>query len=322
MDAQDPFAIPPTPLPGNRLQLQRLREKLEKWLDKREDDRLKLKKSLRVFLAQANGAIEEIKAGRLPEMPPVPAFMDTCKLSELQVEWRVPGWAIRYLSDDEKKEGETLGRAIGLLLEELVALLKGTAPRAGKAVQAVELLHDIANLERAQTVAPMEALYDRVLARLAELEGYAARVAPADDSQGADAQLPQYGGDPGKCRNPRNDGLSQPAVPLTSEGTDKEDSVCSQGDKCSPNLPRWDRNARTLYLGGVPIREFNREASNQFAILDGFQTAGWPQEIKKPLAIGPEQMKSAIGQLNSNIDGIVFAKSGGSRNPSITWRAT
>lgn len=48
-----------------------------------------------------------------------------------------------------------------------------------------------------------------------------------------------------------------------------------------PDIPTWDRAARTLTFRGVLIRDFRtKEAPVQESILDQFQKAGWTRSVK------------------------------------------
>src|SRR5512135_1949648 len=44
--------------------------------------------------------------------------------------------------------------------------------------------------------------------------------------------------------------------------------------------PKWDRGFRTLTYKSTRCKTFKRFAEKQFAILDAFEKAGWPNSVK------------------------------------------
>ncbi len=63
--------------------------------------------------------------------------------------------------------------------------------------------------------------------------------------------------------------------------------------------PRWDRATRQLSLDDAALRLYRREARAQFAILDAFQSAGWPPSIPCPSEV--LGTKDAVDGLNDGL---------------------
>ena len=47
--------------------------------------------------------------------------------------------------------------------------------------------------------------------------------------------------------------------------------------------PSWNRESRTLFFQGKPIKNFTKAAPKQFLMLDAFEELGWPNKIDDPL---------------------------------------
>jgi hypothetical protein len=74
----------------------------------------------------------------------------------------------------------------------------------------------------------------------------------------------------------------------------------------SPGKPYWCARARVLCFGGRLLKEFRREAPNQFLLLDSFQELGWPGRIDDPLPPVPgllpqERLEQTVKSLNRSL---------------------
>lgn len=66
--------------------------------------------------------------------------------------------------------------------------------------------------------------------------------------------------------------------------------------------PRWDQVERCLYYGNTLCRKYPRKAPKQFALLNAFERAGWPESIRNPLE-GTEELKDTVRDLNEGMNG-------------------
>lgn len=83
--------------------------------------------------------------------------------------------------------------------------------------------------------------------------------------------------------------------------TEKIEGCWGENSPQPPSLarPRWDRTAKTLWLGDDAAIVYTRTATTQFPILDAFEQAGWGPTITNPLTYG--SVKDAIDALNSRL---------------------
>ncbi|MEX0711496.1 MAG: hypothetical protein WD278_04060 [Pirellulales bacterium] len=70
-------------------------------------------------------------------------------------------------------------------------------------------------------------------------------------------------------------------------------------------LPDWDRRRRTLFLGGVIVKQFRRYAPDQWLLLDAFAEELWVMSIDDPLPPHPgidpvRRLHDTISNLNRN----------------------
>lgn len=47
--------------------------------------------------------------------------------------------------------------------------------------------------------------------------------------------------------------------------------------------PRWDSATRSLWLGSQRVKRYQTSAENQIAIIQEFESLGWPKLISDPL---------------------------------------
>jgi hypothetical protein len=73
--------------------------------------------------------------------------------------------------------------------------------------------------------------------------------------------------------------------------------------------PLWDGQAMTFSYRGQILKRFTNRAINQTRLLDAFQNAGWPHEIRSPFhdqeystgVRAPQRKKEHDGRLNSTL---------------------
>ncbi len=84
--------------------------------------------------------------------------------------------------------------------------------------------------------------------------------------------------------------------------------------------PSWHKGLGELRYRGEVIREVKPEAENLRAILEAFETDGWPDEIYDPFPQdGPtDRRRRAVATLNSGLRGIQFESTGNGRK--IAWK--
>lgn len=86
--------------------------------------------------------------------------------------------------------------------------------------------------------------------------------------------------------------------------------------------PQWDSATSTLRLGNDTIRKVKRPngATNIIAILNAFESSGWPQRIEDPLPGISDFMRlaSAVRSLNKSLRRIRFSKDG--TGEGVIWR--
>jgi len=58
-------------------------------------------------------------------------------------------------------------------------------------------------------------------------------------------------------------------------------SICSRASE----KPGWGRDTYKLLVGDIVVREYDRVAPHQFAVLDAFERAGWPPSVAAPLVV-------------------------------------
>jgi hypothetical protein len=90
-------------------------------------------------------------------------------------------------------------------------------------------------------------------------------------------------------------------------------------------LPRWDAAARTLWLGTIPVKQFQVPASNQEHILAAFDEQGWPDGIDDPLppidGVEPKQrLDDTIKRLNRSHRHRVIRFAGNGNGQGVRWQ--
>jgi hypothetical protein len=65
--------------------------------------------------------------------------------------------------------------------------------------------------------------------------------------------------------------------------------------------PSWDRETRTLSIGGTICRRFTRRTSNQIKILEALQSAGWPERSSPNPLDSEEQLHQTIRDFNKSL---------------------
>ncbi len=89
-----------------------------------------------------------------------------------------------------------------------------------------------------------------------------------------------------------------------------------------PDYPVWDRDRRTLFFRNQPVRTVRSltVATHVVAILDAFQSLGWPHRIASPLAdhADAQRLREAVANLNRGLTRIRFASDGSGEG--IEWR--
>lgn len=88
----------------------------------------------------------------------------------------------------------------------------------------------------------------------------------------------------------------------------------SQSDK-----PRWDAASGKLYLGNQLVRRVRllQHPSNVQQILDAFQAAGWPRQIKNPLGGDQQTLHQTLRSLHTGLSGLRFHSQEGGQ--AVSW---
>lgn len=85
--------------------------------------------------------------------------------------------------------------------------------------------------------------------------------------------------------------------------------------------PHWDHDRGELHFQGQIVRRVRGAvvAANLVAILDAFETEGWPTRIDDPLPGGrdSQRLREAVRTLNVGLTGIVFRSDGSGQG--ILW---
>ena len=94
--------------------------------------------------------------------------------------------------------------------------------------------------------------------------------------------------------------------------------LCSQ-------LPHWDSDRRTLYLGQQIVKRFKRPSPNQDLILLAFEEEGWPRHIYDPLpakdeVVAKQRLHDTIVWLNRNQENRLLRFSGDGTGEGICWK--
>lgn len=72
--------------------------------------------------------------------------------------------------------------------------------------------------------------------------------------------------------------------------------------KRGPRRPKWDREARELWYGGILIKRFTGEPTLQELILDAFEEEGWPDEIFDPIPPTEARQEHRLRQIVYNLN--------------------
>lgn len=166
----------PVALPENPYELEHLRGDIKRWLEEREAEGIELKRTLNVFLAH----VEAFKAGRLLDLPDVPAFMEERERASLYTAWEWPIWAACRFNSEDCEQVAGFDQQSRFFVQELADLLNEPKPDT---CQAARLSYRIVEAQRAQAVSPMQRLLKRVTARIAELKRDESRIGPAGAGQ-------------------------------------------------------------------------------------------------------------------------------------------
>jgi hypothetical protein len=88
-------------------------------------------------------------------------------------------------------------------------------------------------------------------------------------------------------------------------------------------LPRWDDQARFLYLGNDEIARYDRNpAPNQTKVLEAFQESGWPHAIDDPLhrteVDSKKKLRDTVAGLNRKQHRVEFSCTG--NGESVRWQ--
>lgn len=88
--------------------------------------------------------------------------------------------------------------------------------------------------------------------------------------------------------------------------------------------PRWDAARRELWFHDRLVKRFPLPAANQTAILDAFETDGWPPRIDDPLPGDPAidamtRLHDTIKALNRNQKEICLRFRGDGSGEGVLW---
>jgi hypothetical protein len=92
-------------------------------------------------------------------------------------------------------------------------------------------------------------------------------------------------------------------------------------------LPRWNAETRTLFLGHEVVKRFKQPAGNQGVILVAFQSQGWPHCISDPLPLHnchnpKERLHDAIKNLNHAQENPIIHFTGDGTSRGVCWKIT
>ena len=83
--------------------------------------------------------------------------------------------------------------------------------------------------------------------------------------------------------------------------------------------PRWDGETRTLYLGDLLIKRYNRgTAVNQIDVIEAFQNAGWPAVIDDPFN-NPRRLNQTLRSLKDSLPADTIRFRGDGTGDGVTW---
>lgn len=90
------------------------------------------------------------------------------------------------------------------------------------------------------------------------------------------------------------------------------------------NIPRWDSETRTLFVGQTVVKQYRVPSPNQEAILAAFQEEGWPKYISDPLSPVAQQhpkqrLRDTIRWLNTNQKNTLIRFRGDGTGERICW---
>ncbi|WP_417851296.1 hypothetical protein [Thalassoglobus sp.] len=74
-------------------------------------------------------------------------------------------------------------------------------------------------------------------------------------------------------------------------------------------LPHWDADQKTLWVGNSVAKRYKRIASNQFAVFEEFERLGWPQKIYCP-SLNSSQYDDTIRAINQRMNPNLICFSG------------
>ena len=99
------------------------------------------------------------------------------------------------------------------------------------------------------------------------------------------------------------------------------DAATRTEDLCTP---RWDRQARILYLGQQIVKRYKRFSPNQELVLATFEEEGWPNRIYDPLppkdgVVVKKRLRNTIEWLNLNQMNRLLRFRGDGTSEGICW---
>lgn len=118
----------------------------------------------------------------------------------------------------------------------------------------------------------------------------------------------------------RGDAVDAVAKPSLGSASRKE----SHGEPITPTVkpeelrPRWDDEARELWLGDELVKAFAIHAYAQIEILEAFHGSNWARRIEKPIIDNQKRLSNAVKQLRSNIGHRLEIKEDGD---FLLWKA-
>jgi hypothetical protein len=89
-----------------------------------------------------------------------------------------------------------------------------------------------------------------------------------------------------------------------------------------PCKPRWDGETRTLYLGDVVVKTFDRNsATNQLDLIEAFEREGWPSSVADPFR-NRRRLDETMRYWNSSNGGEFIKFGGDGTGEGVRWRHT
>jgi hypothetical protein len=197
-----------------------------------------------------------------------------------------------------------------------------TAPSYKVVLAAGRELHaaDLDDFVRAFPLSPARGLLDAAV-RLADLDSFAEKDRIRSD---AEAHIPKLlaawtANNLWRCDRSQFINFARAADAELEARTPPAPRPPGQEGPPPASRPLWDRARRVLSLNGQGLYRYRRTAGLQWAMLDAFEAAGWPESIPRPHGLSAHRTKNAVDALNRNLEAsrMRFHRADGGR--TLVW---